>query len=124
VPHYVYLAHLSVPADIEEEFNRLYDEGYVPALLKVPGVLSCTRYRLEWADTAETPEYLAIYEVADPEIPRSRAWREASVQCGWAATIRPHLRVRRHGLYRGLAGGAFAAPAPGAKDGAQDPTSA
>ena len=99
---YVYVVQLSVPAELEAEFNQLYDTAYIPALLKVPGVLGCTRYKLDWADTAEMPEYLAIYELSSPEPPRSEAWRAASVQCGWATRIRPHLRVRRHGMYRRL----------------------
>ena len=96
---YVYLAHLSIPADLEDAFNALYDSGYVPNLLQVPGVRSCRRFRLEWADS-EMPEYLALYEVDGPEVPRSAAWKEASVRCGWAETIRPHLKVRRHGMFR------------------------
>lgn len=97
--NYVYLAHLSVPREMEEEFNRLYDEGYVPNLLRVPGVHACRRFRLEWAD-ADTPEYLAIYEVDGPDVPKSVAWKNASVACGWAERIRPYLKVRRHGMFR------------------------
>jgi len=98
---YVYLAHLSVPAELEEAFNHLYDTGYVPNLLKVPGVRACRRFRLEWAD-GETPEYLALYEVDGPQVPKSQAWKDASVACGWAERIRPHLTVRRHGMFRQL----------------------
>lgn len=98
---YVYLAHLSIPADMEEEFNALYDSGYVPNLLQVPGVRSCRRLKLEWADS-EMPEYLAIYEVDHPEVPKSAEWKDASVRCGWADKIRPHLEVRRHAMFREL----------------------
>lgn len=98
---YVYLAHLSVPEPLEGRFNALYDEGYVPNLLKVPGVRACRRFKLEWAD-GETPEYLALYELDDPEIPKSAEWKQASVTSGWAQEIRPHLTVRRHGMFREL----------------------
>jgi hypothetical protein len=101
VSGYVYLAHLSIPHDMEAEFNNLYDSGYVPNLLQVPGVRSCRRLKLEWADS-EMPEYLAIYEVDDPDVPKSAAWKDASVRCGWADKIRPHLKVRRHGMFRQL----------------------
>ena len=53
---YLYLAQLAVPADLETEFTRLYDEGYVPNLLAVPGVSSANRYELEWSDTPDMPE--------------------------------------------------------------------
>lgn len=96
---YLYIAQLAIPPGLEDEFNRLYDSGYVPNLLKVPGVRSAVRYRLEWSDGAEMPEYLAIYEVDDPNVPKSAQWRNASVECGWAERIRPHLTVRRHGMF-------------------------
>lgn len=98
---YVYLAHLSIPSEMEGAFNKLYDEGYVPNLLQVPGVRSCRRFKLEWADS-EMPEYLAFYEVDSPDVPKSAEWKDASVKCGWADKIRPHLKVRRHGMYREL----------------------
>lgn len=99
---YLYLAQLAVPAGLETEFTRLYDEGYVPNLLAVPGVSSANRYKLEWSDTPDMPEYLAVYEVETPEVPKSAAWKQASIDCGWADTIRPHLTTRRHGLFRKL----------------------
>lgn len=100
VAAYLYIAQLGVPADLEDAFNDLYDSGYVPNLLKVPGVESAARYRLEWSDGADMPEYLAVYEVDDPEVPKSAAWKNASIACGWAERIRPHLTVRRHGMFR------------------------
>lgn len=106
---YVYLAHISIPAELESAFNTLYDEGYVPNLLKVPGVRTCRRLKLEWSDS-EMPEYLALYEVDDPDVPKSDAWKQASVACGWAQTIRPHMTVRRHGLFRELSASAAEIP--------------
>lgn len=101
--HYVYLAHLSIPRELEQAFNTLYDEGYVPNLLRVPGVRACRRFKLEWSDS-EMPEYLAVYDVDGPEVPRTAEWKDASVRCGWADKIRPHLKVRRHGMFRELSG--------------------
>jgi hypothetical protein len=101
---FVYVVQLAIETEHEAAFNRLYDVGYIPELLKIPGVLGCTRYRLDWADTSEMPEYLALYDLVDPEIPRGAAWKQASVTCGWAEQVRPHLRVRRHGMYRRIGG--------------------
>jgi hypothetical protein len=102
VADYLYLALLAVPPALEDEFNHLYDTGYVPNLLGVPGVRSAARYRLEWADGSDMPEYLATYEVDSPDVPKSAEWKNASVACGWAERIRPHLTVRRHGMFRRL----------------------
>lgn len=99
---YIYLALLSVPAELEQEFNDLYDTGYVPNLKKVPGVRDAARYKLEWSDDPNMPEYLATYVVENPDVPRSAEWKAASEKCGWAQRIRPHLKVRRHGMYRRL----------------------
>ena len=52
-----------VPADVEEEFNRWYDEEHIPERLSIPGVLSAARYTaLEGA-----PKHLACYELTEPE---------------------------------------------------------
>jgi hypothetical protein len=99
---YVYLAQLSIPKELDVTFNEFYDSRYVPALLEVPGVLSAARYRLEWTDGGATPEYLAVYEVDSPDVPKSDAWRNASISCGWAQTIRPHLTIRQHAMFRRL----------------------
>lgn len=100
---YLYLAQIAIPQDIEDAFNRLYDEGYLPNLRKVPGVERAERYKLEWSDVPDMPEYLAIYDIAHPEVPKSEAWKNASIACGWAETIRPFMTVRRHGLFRKVA---------------------
>ncbi len=102
VAGYLYIAQLGIPAELEDAFNHLYDNGYVPNLLKVPGVRSASRYRLEWQDGTDMPQYLATYELDHPDVPKSPEWKNASVACGWAETIRPHLTVRKHGMFRKL----------------------
>ena len=96
------LAQLSVPQESEATFNDFYDNHYLPQLLKLPGVNAVSRYKLEWTDGEKAPEYLAIYEVDGPEVPRSKAWLDASISSGWASTIRPLLTVRRHAMFRRL----------------------
>lgn len=97
---YVYAVQISVPPEIETRFNELYDSEHIPAILRVEGVRSCTRYRLEWADGGDMPEYLALYEVDDPELPRSEAWKHHANSGSWPTEIRPHMTVRRHGMFR------------------------
>lgn len=102
VTGYIYLAQLSIPVELDAAFNEFYDSRYVPALLEVPGVRAAARYRLEWTDGEAMPEYLAVYEIEDSAVPRTDAWRAASIDCGWADAIRPHLTERRHAMFRRL----------------------
>lgn len=97
---YVYVALIEIPSELEDEFNRLYDEEHLPALLEVPGVRSATRYRLESADTDQIPRYMAVYEVDGPDIAGGPAWRAASDQGEWVTQIRPRMIKRQHGLFR------------------------
>ena len=96
---YLYVAQVSIPKEYESELNRLYDDEHVPNLLKVPGVRGCRRYKLEWGDP-EMPSYLALYDLDDPNLPKTDAWITASDKGDWAVKIRPHLTVRLHGMFR------------------------
>jgi Domain of unknown function (DUF4286) len=96
---FIYIAMIDIPADIETDFNRIYDEKHIPDLLKVPGVKSAVRYRLRSTDTDEIPRYLAVYEVDDPKVPNGPAWRAAADEPEWMAKIRPRMLKRRHGLF-------------------------
>ncbi len=97
---YIYIAQVSITPEKEEEFNDLYDREHLPYVLEVPGVLSGRRLKLEWADTADMPQYLAIYELEDPNLPKSEAWKTAADKGAWRKTIGPHMTVRRHGMFR------------------------
>jgi hypothetical protein len=59
---YIYVVQMDIPQHLEADFNRIYDEEHVPTILKVPGVRSCVRYRLEQSTVERMPRYLAIYE--------------------------------------------------------------
>jgi hypothetical protein len=82
-------------------FNDLYDREHIPAILKVPGVHSCRRYQLEWKD-GDMLEYIALYEVDDPNVHKSDAWKAAGNFGGWKTEVRPFLNERRYGMYRQL----------------------
>lgn len=96
---FIFIVQLAIPRSLEQHFTELYDTDHVPALMTVPGVRSCSRYKLVWSDTDEMPEYLAIYDVDAPDVPKSQQWREASASGKWPSAIRPHLTVRRHGMF-------------------------
>ncbi len=100
---YLYVVQMDIPAELEAEFNRIYDEDHVPTILKVPGVRSCRRYRLEHSTIPDLSRYLAIYECDNAEIINSPAWTEASDLGEWKPKIRPHTTNRRHSIFRQIA---------------------
>ena len=51
---YIYLVQMDIPQELEADFNRIYDTQHVPNIVQVPGVHSCTRYRLESTDVDGT----------------------------------------------------------------------
>jgi len=93
---YLYLVMMDVEPDKEAEFNTVYDTEHIPTLLKVPGVLSATRYR---TSVAGVPRYAALYELTAPDVPESEAFQRAADSGEWPTKIRPHTRNRRHILY-------------------------
>jgi hypothetical protein len=89
-----------VPPEHETEFNRWYDEEHLPALARVPGVLRARRFRA----SSGTPRYVALYDLADPDAPKSAAWRAAN-ETPWsqrldALTAGCEWLLRRYLAYR------------------------
>ena len=60
----LYMVWCDVPADMEDDFNRWYNEEHLDELLAIPGVLSAARY----VAVSGSPKYLACYEIAIPEV--------------------------------------------------------
>ena len=52
--------------DIEDEFNRWYDEVHVPMLLKFHGISAVTRYQILEANE-DYPKYLTGYQFESEE---------------------------------------------------------
>ena len=100
---YIYVVQMDVPAELEAEFNRIYDEDHVPTILKVPGVRACRRYRLDHSTIATMPRYLALYEVDSAEIIDSPAWTQASDLGEWKPKIRPYTTNRMHSVFEQIA---------------------
>jgi hypothetical protein len=87
---YVLLVRLDIDPEHDAEFNDWYNTDHLPALTSVPGVYGARRYRT----TAGSPTYLAVYDLANADVPKSEAWRQAA-DSPWT------LRMRR--LYGDLA---------------------
>lgn len=93
---YLYVVMMDVEPDREAEFNEIYDKEHIPDLLKVPGVLSAARYE---TSTEGVPRYVAIYELASPDVPSSEAFRKASDSGEWPHKIRPFTKNRSRIVY-------------------------
>ena len=102
MPH-AYVVQMDIPQHLEAEFNRIYDEDHIPTILKVPGVRSCARYRLDHATDPTMPRYVAIYEIDNPQVIEGPAWLEAIDLGEWKPKIRPHTTNRRHSVFEKIA---------------------
>ena len=85
---HLYIIEIDVPPEKEADFNRLYDEEHIPALLKVPGVLGASRFQ---TSEAGSPKYIAVYELERPDVTDTPAWRAAADSGEWPTFARPFL---------------------------------
>lgn len=97
---YIYLVQMDIPAELEGEFNRIYDTQHVPNICKAPGVRGCARYKLESADVDGVARYAAIYEIESPEVPSTDGWKAESEKGDWPTRIRPHTTNRSHIIFK------------------------
>jgi len=107
---YLFLVSMDVAPEAEALFNEVYDDEHVPYLMAVPGVHAVRRAVAEPfvmaiaggldERAAASPRYLAIYEIAEPEVVKSEAWAEAVEKGRWARDVRPYTTNRRHAMYR------------------------
>ena len=80
---------INVTNENEDDFNSWYTEEHIPALLKVPGVLSARRYK----SSEGTHRFVAIYHLTQPEITKTDAWSIA-IDTPWSSRIRPYFQDR------------------------------
>ena len=66
------MVYADVPAPLEDEFNRWYNEEHIPERLAIPGVLNAARY----VAVRGGPQYLACYELEEPEAYFSAVWQQ------------------------------------------------
>ncbi|ALJ19294.1 DUF4286 family protein [Microbacterium sp. No. 7] len=69
---YVVLTNPTSP-EVEDEYNRWYEEQHIPDVLRVPGVESAQRFRLTEQQRGAGPypyKYLALYscDAAEPDV--------------------------------------------------------
>ena len=88
-----------VPAEVEDEFNRWYDEEHIPERLSIPGVLNAARYTA----VRGGPKYLACYELSEPDAWHSDAWQyHLNNPTDWSKRMSPGIvaTVYIRNLYR------------------------
>ena len=78
---------MNVDPEVEDDFNKWYDEEHIPALAAVAGVLCARRFQA----TQSPLKYVALYHVASPGVVASSEWK-AAVETPWTQRIRPHMR--------------------------------
>ena len=98
---YIMIVQLDIPAELEDDFNRAYDDEHVPNLLNVSGVHGCDRYRLEASTDTGMARYAAVYHIDSPDIPDSDEWRKwADKEGEWVSKIRPNYSNRTRSIFR------------------------
>src|SRR5204862_5078428 len=66
------IGRMSVPAEVDAEWNAWYSGEYVPGYRKVPGVIYARRYRV----LEGTSGYSTVYEFVSTAVPESPEWKE------------------------------------------------
>ncbi|MBM3926634.1 MAG: hypothetical protein FJ320_11785 [SAR202 cluster bacterium] len=94
---YIWIVSMNVLPEHEEEFNRIYDEEHVPAVMKAPGMVSAARFRTE---EPSVPRYAAIYEIADPKAPMSKEFRALADSGEWPHRVRPYTSNHSRVVYK------------------------
>ena len=93
---YLFLAMMDVEEHKEALFNELYETEHIPQLMTVPGVVNVTRYK---TSAVGHPQYVAIYEIEQPEVATSEAfWREAD-RGRWISEVRPYTYNKHLSVY-------------------------
>jgi hypothetical protein len=78
-----------IPAHIEADFNRWYDDEHLPERAAIPGFLNARRY----AALQSAPKYLALYDTVDAQVLRSDAYlKVANNATPWTQRVRPHFQ--------------------------------
>ena len=101
------LLYADVPAEMEDDFNRWYNEEHLEERLSVPGFLSAARYEA----VSGSPKYLACYELESPEVMQSEAYfKQRDNPTEWSKRISLSTRSTTfiRNIYRQIHPGAVA----------------
>ena len=65
------IGRMSVPSELDAEWNEWYNGVYVPNYMKAPGCIRGRRYRA----VAGEPAYLTVYEFERPDVSQTDEWQ-------------------------------------------------
>ena len=87
------LVLMQPPPTLEEEFNAWYDAEHIPERLAVPGFETALRYVC--IDGA--PRYLAMYDMASPDVLKSPAYLKVGFgnASPWTKRVTSRVRIYR-----------------------------
>ena len=86
----LFMVWCDVPADMEEDFNRWYNEEHLNEVLAIPGVLNAARY----VAVSGSPKYLACYELTNPELRDTPEYQEHLIQpTEWSKRVNLQARA-------------------------------
>ena len=75
-----------VPDDVEDEFNRWYNDEHIEERLSIPGILSAARYEAVMSG----PKHLAVYELENSAVMESDEYlRVRSNPTEWSKRMSP-----------------------------------
>src|SRR5262245_33215275 len=66
------IGRMSVPAEVDAEWNAWYSGEYVPGYRKVPGVIYARRYRVTEGET----RYATVYEFEHEKVSETAEWNK------------------------------------------------
>ena len=82
-----------VPAPVEQEFNKWYNEEHIYERLSVPGILSAARYEA----VVNGPKHLAVYELESIEVLQSPKYLELKTNPSeWSKKMSPDVIASRY----------------------------
>ena len=66
-PKFLYQLHIKCAPELEDEFNKWYNEVHMPLVMKGGMLKAATRYELTDAVKSDLPKYMNICEFEDRE---------------------------------------------------------
>ncbi|EED79649.1 predicted protein [Postia placenta Mad-698-R] len=97
---YVVFVGVETKPELEDEFNKWYDEEHFPMLAKVPGWIRSRRFVLadcnqmgQDAQKKQLPKYLAMYEWASLDVFETEEYK-AALSTPWAAKIMANVVLK------------------------------
>ncbi len=99
MPEYLFVVDATVDPSVEAEWNRWYNDVHVPEIVACPGFRQAARYV---AEQDGQRHYLAIYEVASPDVRQSpefqlrRGWAQFAPQVRWTSRVYRRIAGSEH----------------------------